>query len=101
MKKFHFILKHKSNAQNRVADILSRIAKLLSVIRMEVLDFDALKDLYANDPYFASILQEVQAHDRVDYQLHDDFLFHGVALYSRLFFVGEDCTRAPCRRPLR
>ena len=52
-------MKLKSGAQNRVVDVLSRIAKLLGVLKMDVVSFDALKDLYTSDPNFANIFQEV------------------------------------------
>ena len=52
LQEFHFILKHKSDAQNRVANALSRTTKLLGVLRAEVIGFDTLKDLYTSDPDF-------------------------------------------------
>ena len=64
---FHFLLKHKLGVQNRMVDTLNKTAKLLGVLRIEVVGFDALKDLCANDLDFASILWEVQSNNRVDF----------------------------------
>ena len=64
-----------------MVDTLSRIAKLLRILGVEVVSFYALRDLYASDPEFATILQEVQIDSQVDYQVQDGFLFRGVQLY--------------------
>ena len=80
LQEFHFVVKDKSDAQNRVADVLSKMAKLLGILRVEIVGFDALKDLYARDPIFANIFQTVQTNKRIDYQVQDSFLFLGVQL---------------------
>ena len=56
LQEFHFILKHKFDAQNRAMDMLSKTVKLLGVLCMEVIRFDTLKYFYASDPDFGRIL---------------------------------------------
>lgn len=53
-------------------------AKLLGVLRVKVVGFDALRDVCASDPDFATILQEeVGTDDQVDYQVRESYLFQG------------------------
>ena len=56
------------------------MAKLLGILQVEIVGFDALKNLYAKDPNFDNIFQTVQTNKRIDYQVQDSFLFHGVQL---------------------
>ena len=52
IQRFTFSFKHKPEKLNRVADALSRRTGLLTVVRNEIIGFDYLKDLYANDEDF-------------------------------------------------
>ena len=45
LQNFSFSLKHKSGATNKVADALSRRCSLLTKMKVEVLDFDEMKEL--------------------------------------------------------
>lgn len=50
MKKNYFIWKHRSGQSNRVVDALSRRRSLFIEMRVEVLGFDDLNNLYEIDP---------------------------------------------------
>lgn len=63
-----------------MADALSRRHNLLSKIRITVPGFDSFMDLYATDPFFATILLKIQNRERTDFLLQDGFLFHGLQL---------------------
>lgn len=52
---FNFTIKHKSGAQNGVADALSRKHSLLSSLQVKVIGFEVLKELYKGDPYFSRV----------------------------------------------
>ncbi|KAH9693434.1 Endonuclease [Citrus sinensis] len=75
LQQFTFVVKHTSGESNRVADALSRRTSLLTQMHNQVLGFDTFRELYASDPYFAPILEDVVAGFRSDYHLHDKFLF--------------------------
>lgn len=65
---------------DQVADALSRTAKLPCLLQVKVVGFDASTDLHASDLDFATILQEIQADDWVDYQVWDGYLFRWMQL---------------------
>ena len=50
---YTFLLKYRSGRSNRVADALSRRQLLLTVMQVEVVGFDELKNMYPKDPDFA------------------------------------------------
>ena len=49
MQSYTFVLKHRSGRSNRVADALSRKQLFLTVMQVEMVGFDELKNLYPND----------------------------------------------------
>ncbi|XP_071695274.1 uncharacterized protein [Rutidosis leptorrhynchoides] len=71
---FHFILKHKSGQQNRVADALSRQATLLVTMTHEVTGFEVFRELYVDDVDFGNIWAKLPADD---YSQLDGYRFKG------------------------
>ena len=78
LQEFTFTLRHKVGALNKVADALSRKAQLLGIMKTQVVGFDTLKELYATDPQFSSILQKVLSGSHDDFSITNGFLFWGV-----------------------
>ena len=69
------MVKRKAGVTNRVADALSRQTNLLTTMQLEVLWFDSFKDLLDTNPYFSPILVAVRAGERIDFLVHEGFLF--------------------------
>jgi hypothetical protein len=80
LQEFSFTLKHLSGSLNRVADALSRRTTLLTTISARTTGFDVFPDLYATDPSFGKITQEVRTGMRTDFLLHNGYLFRGLQL---------------------
>lgn len=75
LEKFNYVIKHKAETTNRVADALSRRASLLTRLDVEVIGFESLKELYPTDEHFRSIWQKLQVHPEFDeFLIHDGFL---------------------------
>ena len=74
---YNFTIKHKSGAQNVVADALSRKHSLLSSMQVKVVGLEILKELYKDDSFFGRIWRECENGSYNQYQLHDGFLFKG------------------------
>ena len=53
MQSYTFVLKHRSEKSNRVADALSRRQLFLTFMQVEMVGFDELKNMYPKDPNFA------------------------------------------------
>ena len=73
---FPYIVKYKNGKDNVVADALSRRHILLSQLDTKILGLQSIKELYANDPYFAephSKCSEGKGWEK--FHLHDGFLF--------------------------
>ena len=77
LQQFTFVIKHTSGVSNRVADALSRRRNLLAVLHVGVPGFATFSDLYVSDPFFGSILLDVQSGTSREYTLNDGFLFRG------------------------
>ncbi|PKI67469.1 hypothetical protein CRG98_012053 [Punica granatum] len=72
---YTFVIKHKSGAQNQVADALSRRHTFLSSMEVKVVGFEVVKELYEKDPDFSKIWSECSKGASKDFFLQDGFLF--------------------------
>ncbi|GJT35743.1 hypothetical protein Tco_0926162 [Tanacetum coccineum] len=77
LEKFTFVVKHKTNVSNRVADALSRRSGLLVTMQVDVPGLDVIRDMVTVDLYFSVVLQGVQDGEKPNFFLHDGFLFKG------------------------
>jgi hypothetical protein len=80
LQEFTFSLRHQAGSLNRVADALSRRTSLLTTVSTSVVGFESFPDLYAADPSFGKIIQEVTNNQRHDFILHNGYLFRGLQL---------------------
>lgn len=73
-------MKHTTGSSNRVADALSRMRSLLTVLHVSVPGFSSVADLYPTNSFFGRIWEDVQSGFTTDYTLHDEFLFRDTSL---------------------
>ncbi|GKE03446.1 putative reverse transcriptase domain-containing protein [Tanacetum coccineum] len=77
LKKFTFVVKHKTGVSNQAADALSRRSNLLVSMQVDVPGLDDIREHLTLDPYFSIVLQGVQSGQKPDFNIHDGFLFKG------------------------
>lgn len=78
LQEFTFALRHQVGSLNRVADSLSRHTLLLTTMSTRVAGFETFTDMYAADPSFGRIFQEVTDGKRHDFVVHNGYLFRGL-----------------------
>jgi len=86
---YTYVLKHKAEVENRVADALSRRRALLSVMSTDVVGFEKIKDTYESCPDFENIytiLSDSLTHEVDDFLLQDGYLFR-----SRMLCIPRTC----------
>ena len=81
------MIKHKSGVTNKVADALSSRHSLLTKMKVEVLGFDEMKELYDIDPNFSTVRRECRAPNLIDhikkydeYFIQEGNFFKGIQL---------------------
>ncbi|XP_012066658.1 uncharacterized protein LOC105629652 [Jatropha curcas] len=73
---FHYVIKHKAGTCNTAADVLSKRAALLIIIKQEIVGFEFLKDLYASDEDFTDVWAKIETKQPTDdFLVHDRYLF--------------------------
>lgn len=87
LQSFTFFIKHKSRVTNRVVDALSRRHSLLIEMKVEVLGFDEMKELYDVGLDFFEAQRECRAPNLADhiskydeYLIQEGMLFKGIQL---------------------
>ncbi|PKU69720.1 RNA-directed DNA polymerase [Dendrobium catenatum] len=76
LQRFTFVLKHKSGAENRVADALSRQSLLLTQLSTEMTGLQCLQDLYATDSDFKQIWETcLESPSAGEYTIRHGYLF--------------------------
>ncbi|KAE8655338.1 Detected protein of unknown function [Hibiscus syriacus] len=80
LQEFTFTLRHQAGSLNRIAYALSRRTLLLTTMSTKVTGFETFTDMYAVDPSFGRIFQEVTEGHRHDFVLHNGYLFRGLQL---------------------
>ena len=85
LQSFTFVIKHKSGVTNSVVDALSRRHSLLTEMKVEVLGFDEMKDMYDADPNIFEVWRECRAPNLIDqiskydaYFIQEGMLFKGI-----------------------
>ena len=61
LQSFTFVIKYKSGVTKVVADALSKRCSLLTKMKLEVLGYDEMKELYDVDPNFSKVWRECRA----------------------------------------
>ena len=73
---FPYIVKYKKGKDNVVADALSRRHVLLAQLDTKIFGLESIKDLYAQDSYFAAPFSKCSTGRGWEkFHLHDGFLF--------------------------
>ena len=85
---FTFVIKHKSGVTNRVVDALSRRHSLLTEMKVEVLGFDEMKELYDVDPNFSKEWRECKAPNLTDHiSKYDEYFIQEGMLFKEFSCV--------------
>lgn len=76
-----YVIRCKRGNKNIVVDALSKRYTLISTLQAQLLGFEILKELYANDLDFEDILEDFFFVPSDKYLIHDGFLYHEGRLY--------------------
>ena len=83
LQEYTFVINHKSSAENKASDSLSRVIYILSSMAIQVVGFDFSKQGYGSCKNFSIIYATLLAGDLgayLDFSFHDGYLFKGTHL---------------------
>ena len=80
LQSFNFVIKHKPDKVNQVADALSRRHLLLNTMHTKVLGFEIVKSMYKNDADFGLIWKYCSKGPYKIFLVQDGFLYKGTQL---------------------
>ena len=96
LQSFTFVIKHTSGKLNKVADALSRVNFIMQELKIGVIGYEEMVDMYKYDVEFKDIYAAVQnpsIHNRsqwLDYLIQGDFLFKNNKLCISKCFMREN-----------
>ena len=83
LQRFTFVIKNKNGVTKRVVDALSRRRSFLTEMKVEVLGFDEMKELYDVDPNFSEAWRECKAPNLIDHiSKYDDYFIQEGMLFK-------------------
>lgn len=83
---YYFVLKHRGGEYTRVRDALSRWALVVNELKVDVIGFELLRDVYVEDLYFQDIWEtylnpvEMDRNLWLEYMIQYGLLFEGKRL---------------------
>ena len=88
---YTYVLKHKAEVENRVADALSHHRALLSVMSTEVVSYEKIKNTYESCPDFENIYTVLR--DSLTHKVDGFLLQDGYQLRCRLLCISRTSLR--------
>jgi hypothetical protein len=92
MQNFTFVTKHISGSTNKVVDALSRRCLILQEFQEETLEFEHLKEMYQEDPYFKEAYEECKNHLLRDINKWMEYLIQGGLLFKGIQLCIPKCS---------
>ena len=84
---FPYVIRYKQGKENVVADALSRMYALLSILDTKLLGFEYIKDLYEQDSDFGDVFNACEKVAFGKFYRHEGFLFWENKLCVQVFFA--------------
>ena len=85
LKSSTFVIKHKSGVTNRVVDVLRRRHSILTEMKVEVLGFDEMEELYDIDLDFSEAWRECREPNLIDnMSKYDKYFIEEGALFKEI-----------------
>ena len=82
LQSYTFVLKHRNGRSNRVANALIRTQLLLTIMQVEVVRFNGLKNLYLEDPDFVEAWKSCKVPITLDKTRWLDYIIQHVIFFK-------------------